>query len=83
MYIYIFVYLPFLNGVGTNRLTSLNAFAEMRIDRWPRHRFETFQLPRCGHIESLHEIVQQTNRYDDNQENVRWYADYNQCCDDL
>lgn len=73
------ILIPVFNVVGTNWWCTLNAFAKMRINWWSWHRLKTFQLTRRGHIETLHEIVENSNRNDHENEHVRWHADDNEC----
>lgn len=70
---------PVFHGVRTNGLCSLDTFAEMRVNRWPRHGLKTFQLTRCGHVESLHEVVEDANGNDDEHEHVGGHTDHDEC----
>jgi len=63
--------LPISHVVGTNGRSSSDSFAEVRVDRGTGNGFQTHQLPGCGHVEALGEVVQEGDGHDHGQENRR------------
>lgn len=63
--------LPVSNIVGSDCLGTLDTFTEVRVNWRTGYRFQTLQLTGRCHVESLHKIVKQANRKNDNQEHVR------------
>lgn len=50
----------------------------MRVNRRPGDGFDSLQLPRCGHVELLDEVVDDGHEWHDAEKNRRRVRDDNQ-----